>query len=112
VFKVDPVAVQAAAERFEACAGHLAVAAEYHRVPSQLEFFDKGLIRKIEDSHQGFASLLQARLDGASAALRVSAAELGKAAAFYSRTDLTAAAGVDATLPAVERADHSPWSGR
>lgn len=112
MFKVDPVAVQAAAERFEASASHLAVAAQYHRAPSQLEFFDKGLIRKIEDSHQVFVGLLQARLDGAAAALKVSAEELSKVATFYSQTDLAAAAKVDGTLPAVERVEFSPWSGR
>ncbi|GIH08345.1 hypothetical protein Rhe02_64120 [Rhizocola hellebori] len=112
MFKVDPVAVIAAAESFEVSANCLAKAAQYHRAPSQLEFFDKGLIRRIEDSHQEFAGLLQARLDGAAAALKASAEELGRVATFYSQTDLAAAARVDATLPAVERADHSPWSGR
>ena len=112
MFKVDPVAVQAAAERFEASAGHLAVAAQYHRAPSQLEFFDRGLIRRIEDSHLQFAGLLQARLDGAAAALKVSAEELSKVSAFYGRTDLAAAERIDLTLPAVERADSSPWRGR
>ncbi len=112
MFRVDPAAVRVAAEEFEASANHLTVAAQYHRAPSQLEFFDKGLIRKIQDSHQEFVNLLQERLDSAASALKASAEQLRKVAKFYSQTDFTAAEQLDATLPAVERVDRSPWGGR
>jgi hypothetical protein len=112
VFKVDPAAVYQAAEAFEASANHLASAAEYHQAPSKLEFFDKGIIRKIEGSHQEFARLLQVRLAGAAAALKVSAEELAKMATFYRQANMAVAAKVDASVPAVERADHSAWRGR
>ncbi len=112
MFKVDPGALKEAADRFAVDAQHVAMAAKYHQAPSQIEFFDKGLIRKLKDSHEQFANLLQARLDGAAAALRESAEELEKVATFYARTDLAVAARVDAALPAVGRADSDPWSGR
>ena len=112
MFKVDPAAVYQAAEAFEASANHLASAAEYHQAPSHLDFFDKGIIRKTEGSHQEFARLLQVRLSEAAAALKVSAEELTKMATFYRQADMAVAAKVDASVPTVERAHHSPWSGR
>lgn len=112
MFKVDSGAVREAAARFARSAKHLAVAAKYHQAPSRIEFLDQGLIRKLKDSHEQFASLLQARLDQASAAVGESATELEKVATYYGQTDAAAAARVDATLPEVERSDRNPWRGR
>lgn len=101
MFKVDPEALRAAARAYAASAEHLAVAARYHQTPSKLDFYERGLILSLKDTHEIFSARLQDRLDAAAANTRASAIELDRVATAYSATDRESAGRLDAALTRV-----------
>lgn len=104
-FEVQPQALRAAAKAYDASAGHLAVARDYNQTHSQFEWYEEGLIAGANPDHDNLIGLLRRRLTQATELLGHSAAELAKAADAYDGIDAKAAARLDSTYPAVERAD-------
>ncbi|GIE89968.1 type VII secretion target [Actinoplanes regularis] len=104
MFRVDPAALRIYATHLAGLQQAAQRAKEYVNKHGTLDIHSQGLIAKAMGFHDDYVRDLNATLDHLSALLAASGGALTKSAGNYERTDMKAAAAIDAALPPTPRA--------
>ncbi|OLE30796.1 MAG: hypothetical protein AUG44_00375 [Actinobacteria bacterium 13_1_20CM_3_71_11] len=102
-FSVDPAALRTFASTLGSESDASRTAKNYVTQHGRMSWHDQGAWNMLWDAHGDFVTALGQRLQHLCDLLDGGAAELDRAADFYTKTDQSAAARTDATYPPTDR---------
>jgi hypothetical protein len=108
-FEVDPDALRGYARQLHDAATATDTAGGYVRRWASIGWHDRGLLSQLRTAHEQFVNNTTAALRHLKDLLETSQAAMDSAAGFYTSTDHTAAARLDASYPATPRPAPHDW---